>query len=197
MRCDDIHSTSGWTLAEVPGETCTSRARHTLRKSLTLEIVNGPNEVRDFLVSRRAKVTPEQAGLPAGHNRRVPGLRRGEVAVLAGLSVEYYAKIERGAIDGASEQVLDAISRALQLDDAEREHLTLLARAADGAATVRRRPKRSPLELAADPGLTLTIYAAEPGSATAERLQLLGSWAASNEDSTALQSSEHVRTEGA
>ena len=132
---------------------------------LRLSFVNRPNEVRDFLVSRRAKVTPEQVGLPAGHNRRVPGLRRGEVAALAGLSVEYYAKIERGAIDGASEQVLDAIARALQLDDAEREHLTLLARAADGAAAVRRRPKRSPLETTTRPGLQWALDAVTAGPA--------------------------------
>ncbi|WEO77132.1 helix-turn-helix transcriptional regulator [Cryobacterium sp. SO2] len=89
-------------------------------------------EVRQFLMSRRAKITPELAGLPAGPNRRVPGLRRTEVATLAGVSVEYYAKLERGAIAGASSSVLDAVSRALQLDDTERGHLFALARAADG-----------------------------------------------------------------
>lgn len=90
------------------------------------------SEVREFLVSRRAKLTPEMAGLPSGQNRRVAGLRRSEVAVLAGVSVEYYTKIERGAIAGASSSVLDAIVRALQLDDTERTHLFDLARAADG-----------------------------------------------------------------
>ncbi|MFC8797741.1 helix-turn-helix domain-containing protein [Promicromonospora sp. NPDC057138] len=89
-------------------------------------------EVREFLVSRRAKVTPAQAGLPPGLNRRVPGLRRNEVALLAGVSVEYYTKLERGAIGGASASVLDAIARALQLDDTEHAHLLDLARAADG-----------------------------------------------------------------
>ena len=123
------------------------------------------DEVRDFLVSRRAKVTPDQVGLPAGRNRRVPGLRRSEVAALAGLSVEYYAKLERGAIDGASEQVLDAIARALQLDDAEREHLSLLARTADGAAAVRRRPKRSPLESTTRPSLQWALDAVTAGPA--------------------------------
>lgn len=93
-------------------------------------------------MSRRARVTPDQVGLPAGQNRRVPGLRRSEVATLAGLSVEYYAKIERGAIEGASEQVLDAITRALLLDDAERDHLILLARTAAGASPVRRLSSR-------------------------------------------------------
>ena len=93
------------------------------------------SEVREFLMSRRAKLTPEQAGLPAGPNRRVAGLRRTEVAVLAGVSVEYYSKLERGTIAGASSAVLDAIANALQLDDTERAHLFDLARAADGIPT--------------------------------------------------------------
>ncbi|MFE7404800.1 helix-turn-helix transcriptional regulator [Isoptericola sp. NPDC057559] len=92
-------------------------------------------EVREFLMSRRAKVTPEEAGLPAGSHRRVPGLRRGEVAMLAGVSVEYYARLERGAVAGASASVLDAVARALRLDDAEHAHLLDLARAADGVPT--------------------------------------------------------------
>ncbi|MBB5843357.1 transcriptional regulator with XRE-family HTH domain [Conyzicola lurida] len=85
-------------------------------------------------------------GLPAGPNRRVPGLRRTEVAVLAGVSVEYYSKLERGAIAGASSSVLDAIASALQLDDTERVHLFDLARAADGiplSGRPRRRSARS------------------------------------------------------
>lgn len=92
-------------------------------------------EVREFLMTRRAQVSPEAAGLPAGANRRVVGLRRSEVAALAGVSVEYYAKLERGAIAGASAAVLDALADALQLDDAERAHLLDLARAADGIPT--------------------------------------------------------------
>lgn len=103
------------------------------------------SEVREFLVSRRAKVTPEQAGIVGGGNRRVAGLRRTEVAALAGVSVEYYAKLERGAIAGASASVLDAVARALQLDDTERAHLLDLARTADGIPTSgrpRRRPAR-------------------------------------------------------
>ncbi|AEK42280.1 helix-turn-helix domain-containing protein [Amycolatopsis mediterranei] len=99
-------------------------------------------EVREFLVSRRAKISPDRAGLPAGGNRRVPGLRRSEVAMLADVSVEYYAKLERGNLAGVSPAVLDAVARALQLDDAERAHLLALARAADGtSAILRRRPK--------------------------------------------------------
>ena len=149
----------------VPVEGCTDRAPHRYRTAPTLGVVDRRDEVRDFLVSRRAQLTPDQVGLPAGHNRRVPGLRRSEVAALAGLSVEYYAKLERGAIDGASEQVLDAIARALQLEDAEREHLTLLARATDGAAAVRRRPKRSPLESATRPSLQWALDAVTAGPA--------------------------------
>ena len=98
-------------------------------------------EVREFLISRRAKLTPEQAGLPDVGNRRVPGLRRGEVAALAGVSIEYYSKLERGALAGASATVLDAIARALQLDDAERAHLFHLAHAADGTSAAMR-PRR-------------------------------------------------------
>ena len=104
--------------------------------------VDNRQEVREFLVSRRAKITPEQAGLPRGGKRRVPGLRRSEVAMLADASVEYYAKLERGGLAGASPSVLEAVARALQLDDAERAHLLALARAADGTSAILRRPKR-------------------------------------------------------
>jgi transcriptional regulator with XRE-family HTH domain len=107
--------------------------------------VNNRAEVREFLTSRRAKITPQQAGMPDIGARRVPGLRRGEVAALAGVSVEYYSKLERGAIAGASASILDAIARALQLDDAERVHLFHLAHAADGTSTgmrARRRPSK-------------------------------------------------------
>ncbi|TDU05913.1 helix-turn-helix protein [Streptomyces sp. 846.5] len=99
-------------------------------------------EVREFLTSRRAKITPDQAGLPCGSRRRVPGLRRSEVAALADMSVEYYAKLERGNLAGASPAVLEALARTLQLDDAERAHLLNLAHAADGSdALTRRRTK--------------------------------------------------------
>ena len=86
-------------------------------------------EIRDFLSTRRARITPEQAGLPAyGGNRRVKGLRREEVAMLAGVSVDYYVRMERGGLGGASESVLDALADALRLDEAERTHLFALAR---------------------------------------------------------------------
>ena len=100
-------------------------------------------EVREFLISRRAKVTPQEAGLPVVGARRVPGLRRGEVAALAGVSVEYYSKLERGALGGVSASVLDAIARALQLDDAERTHLFHLAHAADGTSAGMRPRRRA------------------------------------------------------
>ena len=98
------------------------------------------SEVRDFLTTRRAKVTPEQAGLPSfGGHRRVAGLRREEVALLAGVSVDYYTRLERGDLKGVSEGVLEALARALQLDEAEYAHLLDLARAAGPRAT---RPER-------------------------------------------------------
>ncbi|GAC68468.1 helix-turn-helix transcriptional regulator [Gordonia soli] len=100
-------------------------------------------EVREFLMSRRAKVTPESAGLPVGGLRRVPGLRRSEVATLAGVSVEYYARLERGTIAGASASVIESVARALQLDETERAHLLDLARAADGVPASGRQRRRS------------------------------------------------------
>ena len=104
-------------------------------------IVNNRSEVRDFLASRRARITPERAGLPAfGANRRVPGLRREEVALLAGVSVDYYTRLERGNLSGVSESVLEAVAGALQLDEAERAHLLDLAYAANATARSRRRP---------------------------------------------------------
>jgi transcriptional regulator with XRE-family HTH domain len=103
--------------------------------------VGNRDEIKAFLSSRRAKITPEQAGLAHfGRNRRVPGLRRSEVADLAGVSVEYYAQLERGSMAGVSESVLDALARALHLDDAERAHLLDLARAAGPARRARARP---------------------------------------------------------
>jgi transcriptional regulator with XRE-family HTH domain len=99
------------------------------------------NAVREFLSSRRARISPEQAGLPAyGGNRRVKGLRREEVALLAGVSIDYYVRMERGNLAGASDGVLDSLASALQLDDAEREHLFALARES-GPPGRRRKPK--------------------------------------------------------
>jgi transcriptional regulator with XRE-family HTH domain len=98
------------------------------------------NDIAEFLASRRARITPEQAGLPTYGHRRVPGLRREEVASLAGVSIDYYRRLERGNVNGVSDSVLEALARALQLDDAERSHLFDLARAANPMVPRRRRP---------------------------------------------------------
>lgn len=111
------------------------------------------SEVREFLMTRRARVTPEAVGLVAGGNRRVQGLRRSEVASLAGVSVEYYAKLERGAIAGASAAVLDSLAGALLLDEAERAHLLDLARAADGIPSSGRSRRRASKPTASRPSL--------------------------------------------
>jgi transcriptional regulator with XRE-family HTH domain len=106
--------------------------------------VDTRSEIREFLTSRRAKVKPEQAGLSwYGENRRVPGLRREEVALLAGVSVDYYTRLERGNLAGVSETVLEALARALQLDEAERVHLYDLARASQPSAPRRRSTRQS------------------------------------------------------
>ncbi|GGF04337.1 helix-turn-helix transcriptional regulator [Mycetocola zhadangensis] len=99
-------------------------------------------EIREFLSSRRARIAPEDTGLTAfGGNRRVPGLRREEVALLTGVSVDYYVRLERGNLAGASESVLDALARTLRLDDAEREYLFDLARAS--APTLHKKKRAS------------------------------------------------------
>jgi transcriptional regulator with XRE-family HTH domain len=104
-------------------------------------------QIRAFLAIRRARISPEQAGLPVYHadRRRVSGLRREEVAVLAGISTEYYTRFERGNATGVSESVIDGIAHALQLDDAERTHLLHLIRAAGTTRPPRRRPAPQPV----------------------------------------------------
>ncbi|GCE41658.1 putative DNA-binding protein [Rhodococcus wratislaviensis] len=103
-------------------------------------------EIREFLSTRRARITPEQSGLPVyGSNRRVKGLRREEVAMLAGVSVDYYVRMERGNLSGASDSVLDSLAGALQLDDAERDHLLALARQSRASST--RRPRTPPMTI--------------------------------------------------
>jgi transcriptional regulator with XRE-family HTH domain len=99
-------------------------------------------QIREFLSTRRARISPEQAGLPlyGGDRRRVPGLRRSEVASLAGISPEYMTKLERGNATGVSGSVVEGLVNALQLDDAEREHLEDLLRAAGSTRPPRRRP---------------------------------------------------------
>jgi transcriptional regulator with XRE-family HTH domain len=102
--------------------------------------INLRTEIREFLRSRRSRITPEKAGLPAyGGNRRVKGLRREEVAMLAGVSVDYYVRMERGSLAGASESVLNSLADALRLDEAERAHLFALARESNARGNQRKR----------------------------------------------------------
>lgn len=131
-------------------------------------------EIREFLTSRRARVTPEQAGLTSYGSRRVPGLRREEVAVLAGVSVPYYTRLERGDIGGASAGVLEALARALQLDDAERAHLFDLARTAQPTAA---RPRRRQAKRRIRPDIQWTLDAITGAAAyvSNERLDILAS----------------------
>ncbi|MFH9861069.1 helix-turn-helix transcriptional regulator [Streptomyces sp. NPDC017202] len=147
-------------------------------------------EVREFLTSRRAKITPERAGLPSGSRRRVPGLRRSEVAALADLSVEYYAKLERGNLAGASPAVLEAVARALMLDDAERAHLLRLAQAADGSDALARPRRRSARQWTPHRSLQWTLDAVTTGPAFVRngRMDLL----AANPLARALYSDVHA-----
>jgi transcriptional regulator with XRE-family HTH domain len=110
------------------------------------------NDLREFLTTRRARITPDQAGLPVyGANRRVTGLRREEVAMLAGISVEYYTRLERGSVGSVSDSVLDGLVHALQLDEAERDHLYRLVRTA--STPTRRAPRRTPAKTRVRPAL--------------------------------------------
>ncbi|KQQ50543.1 helix-turn-helix domain-containing protein [Plantibacter sp. Leaf314] len=122
-------------------------------------------EVREFLMSRRARLSPADVGLTAGANRRVAGLRRSEVAMLADLSVEYYAKLERGDIAGASAAVLESLARALLLDETERMHLLDLARAADGIPTSGRHRRRANAQQPSRVALQRTLDAITGGPA--------------------------------
>ena len=129
-------------------------------------------EIREFLTSRRARITPEQAGLNSYGSRRVPGLRREEVAVLAGVSVPYYTRLERGDMSGVSESVLEALARALELDDAERAHLFDLARAAQPTPV---RPRRRQAKQRVRPEVQWSLDAITGAAAFVgnERLDLL------------------------
>jgi hypothetical protein len=101
--------------------------------------MSSADEIREFLTTRRAKLSPERAGVPRYvRKRRVPGLRRQEVALRAGISVEWYTRLERGVARGVSDEVLDAIGSALQLDEAERAHLADLVRTANAERPPRR-----------------------------------------------------------
>lgn len=132
---------------------CTTRASLARSGRRYRGWMDNRDAVREFLTSRRAKITPQQAGVPTSGQRRVPGLRRSEVATLAGMSVEYYSKLERGQLAGASPSVLEAIARALHLDEAEREHLFDLAAAAQGGGMLARPRRRSDKQWTPTPGL--------------------------------------------
>jgi hypothetical protein len=131
-------------------------------------------EIREFLTSRRARITPEQAGLPTFGTgpRRVQGLRREEVALLAGVSVDYYTRLERGNLRGVSETVLEAIARALHLDEVERAHLHDLARASQPGPLPRRR--RRPDRIRSSVQQMLDAMAGVPAFVRNGRLDILG-----------------------
>jgi transcriptional regulator with XRE-family HTH domain len=156
----------------VPVERGTGRVPQARTAGSTLRLVDTKQEIREFLTSRRARITPEQAGLASYGSRRVPGLRREEVAVLAGVSVPYYTRLERGDMSGASESVLEALARALQLDDAERAHLADLARAAHPTPA---RPRRRQAKQRVRPDVQWTLDAITGAAAfvSNERLDIL------------------------
>jgi transcriptional regulator with XRE-family HTH domain len=145
--------------------------------------VDTKSEIREFLTSRRARIAPQEAGLASYGSRRVPGLRREEVAVLAGVSLPYYTRLERGNMTGVSDSVLDALAGALRLDEAERAHLRDLAHAAQPAVGPRR--QRQPRHRVR-PAIQRVLDAMTDAAAhvTNERLDIL----ASNELNSALYS---------
>lgn len=137
--------------------------------------MDGRDELGEFLTSRRARLTPEQAGLPNfGGRRRVPGLRRDEVALLAGMSVQYYTRFERGTATGVSEGVLDGVSRALQLTEAEHRHLYDLVRAAnEGVGPLRRKAPARQQQVPGSVQQTLDAMADLPAFVQNGRLDML------------------------
>ena len=141
---------------------------------LLSDVVDTRHEIREFLTSRRAKITPEQAGLRTYGSgpRRVPGLRREEVALLAGVSVDYYTRLERGNAAGVSETVLEALARALQLDDTERAHLFDLTRAMQTSTPPRRR--RGQQRIRPNVQQMLDAMAGVPAFVRNGRLDILG-----------------------
>jgi transcriptional regulator with XRE-family HTH domain len=132
-------------------------------------------ETRDFLTTRRARLTPEQAGLPAyGTTRRVPGLRREEAAMLAGVSVDYYTRLERGNLTGVSDSVLDALVRALHLNEAERDHLYDLARQANTSPRARATRRRTTPDVRPAVQQLLDAMTSAPAYVRNGRLDILG-----------------------
>lgn len=129
--------------------------------------------VREFLSTRRAKITPEQAGIPRGSGvRRVPGLRREEVAMFSGVSVDYYTRIEKGDLTGVSDEVLDALARALRLDEDETAYLYDLARSAQ-RPTRARRTSRTATIVPQQVQLLIDSMSASPVIALSRRLDIL------------------------
>jgi transcriptional regulator with XRE-family HTH domain len=157
-----------------PVEPGTGRPPQPARSGATLELVDTKIEIREFLRSRRARITPEQAGLRTYGSgaRRVPGLRREEVALLAGVSVDYYTRLERGNASGVSDTVLEALARALQLDDTEYAHLFDLARAAHTSTPRRRR--RSKQQIRPTVQHMLDAMSGVPAFVRNGRLDILG-----------------------
>ncbi|MEU4708177.1 helix-turn-helix transcriptional regulator [Nocardia salmonicida] len=133
--------------------------------------MDASSDIRQFLATRRAAISPAQAGLATYGRRRVPGLRREEVAMLAGVSTDYYARLERGNLTGVSDSVLDAVAGALRLDEAEHAHLRDLARAANTASRPRRR--RPPRQVSAGIQRILEGMTGIPAAVMNERLDLL------------------------
>jgi transcriptional regulator with XRE-family HTH domain len=156
----------------VPDEPRNDRTPQHGSDASTVGKVDQRQDIREFLSTRRARITPQQAGLTIyGGNRRVPGLRREEVALLAGVSIDYYTRLERGNLQGVSDSVLDALANALQLDDAERAHLFDLARTAND--TPRRRRQASPGRIRASVQRVLDAITSAPAWVHNDRLDFL------------------------
>jgi transcriptional regulator with XRE-family HTH domain len=115
------------------------------KRCCTMERMDRRAELSAYLRSRRARIRPDEVGLPEGlGRRRVPGLRREELALLAGVSADYYVQLEQGRVGAVSDAVLDAVARALRLDDDERDHLHRLARPVPSRRRRRKRPRVRP-----------------------------------------------------
>src|SRR5207244_2190093 len=151
-----VHESTGSRAVRVPVDRGTGAVSQGRAVGSTLDLVDTKKEIRDFLTSRRARITPEQAGLRSYGPRRVPGLRREVVAVLAGVSVPYYTRFERGDMGGVSQAVLEALAREHAHADAERAHLFDLARAAQPALA---RPRRGRAKQRVRPEVQWTLDA--------------------------------------
>lgn len=148
---------------EDSGQGCTENTPLKSNPRHIVVAMTNRDDVHDFLLSRRAKLTPEQVSLPSGKSRRVPGLRRSEVAMLADVSVEYYAHLERGNLAGASDSILHAIARALRLSEDEQSHLFDLARVANESPL--RQQRRAPRSSTVRPALQNALDAFTGGPA--------------------------------